>query len=523
MVSGVVRDSQTREPLAGVNVSLLPFGIRPGDPLFPTLKLVADGPGLSFETTTDAAGRYRFSDLPPHRYCLAWRKSEYWRDAGDPCGLRMVRTIAGRDVRLDLTLDRAPTLRGRFVDDSTNAPITGLQLTAKQQTYSSGMRQWVTYFCVNPHKGPGEFEMTQPPRGEFYLEIIPTESEKIAVGAKPGVPQSPFYGRSYYPGVTDIATASPIVLAPGEDRFLEIRLAREQPQTVKIEINAPGAHPDAKVQLALERRSAGYFPPTVAKASVNLRDSAQLEGLSAADYTLVAWTNDGLGGRAGAVRQFSTANRDTNRLTLDLEPALTLRGIVRADQASQGVPDGEWYLSIGPDGRDNPEDNPAVKVKAGGAFEVSGLLPGRYHFYAPPHSGWIASGMTYGAVDAIHHMATLDNASSLAVTMSREFGTVTGSLSDGDGPMDNAMVVLTPEPMPIDAYVNSFPWTDPDENGRYEFKYVAPGRYRVILFYGSTLNSYLDLHALQEHTQGYRDVTVLAGKTTAGVDFAGRR
>ena len=206
-VFSVVRDSQTRQPIEGVTLYLDPYAFRPPDPLFPTLKQVIDVP-LGFETVTDAAGRYRYPDLPPHRYCIGWRKQGYWWPTDSECASTMIRTTARRD----LTLDRAPKLRGRFLDSSTNTPITGLHLTALQQIYAGGMRQWVTYPRGRPGASAGEFEMTLPPRGEFYLEIIPDDTEKIVGRGEPGFPDRPFYGHSYYPGVTDIRAAIPIVL-----------------------------------------------------------------------------------------------------------------------------------------------------------------------------------------------------------------------------------------------------------------------------------------------------------------------
>jgi hypothetical protein len=71
--------------------------------------------------------------------------------------------------------------------------------------------------------------------------------------------------------------------------------------------------------------------------------------------------------------------------------------------------------------------------------------------------------------------------------------------------------------------IYTFPWTHLDEDGRYEFKHVVPGRYRVIPFYGSTLKLYHDLPALREHAQGYQEVNVLPGKTITGVNFASGR
>jgi hypothetical protein len=238
---------------------------------------------------------------------------------------------------------------------------------------------------------------------------------------------------------------------------------------------------------------------------------------------LVAWSDDGLGGRIGSVLRFSTTDLEVGHVKLDLEPALRLRGFVSASPESGGAPNGSGYLYLGSDERVNPEFSAQVAIRAGGAFEIAGLLPGKYHLSVNALSGWIVSKMEIGAVDAVHQTFTFDNVSRLGVTLSRGFGAVTGSLTEGNAPRDNAVVVLAPEPIPKDAWLNTFPWTHLDENGRYEFNYIVPGRYRVIPFYGSTLNLYHDLSALREHAHGYREVNVLPGKTVAGVNFASQQ
>ncbi len=162
-IYGVVRDPQTQMPIEGARVYLAPFALRLPDPLFPTLKPVTDS-FIGFETTTDASGRYRFSGLPAHRYCLSTRKEGYWWVYDDMCQVGMVRTAPGRNLERDLTLDRAPVLRGRLVDNVTGAPIAGLRVVTLQNVFSGGIRQWISYYGMKPGKGPGEFEI-QPPWG----------------------------------------------------------------------------------------------------------------------------------------------------------------------------------------------------------------------------------------------------------------------------------------------------------------------------------------------------------------------
>src|SRR5262249_48039083 len=140
---------------------------------------------------------------------------------------------------------------------------------------------------------------------------------------------------------------------------------------------------DGRIELALERRSVGYYPHTLVRASVRATDPIELDGLSAAKYTLIAWTNDGGSGRMGVVRQFSPGNLEATSLKLNLEPTLTLRCIVREDSRSEDVTIGVWYFSMRAAGRENPDEGYSqVKIEGASAFSVSGLFPGEYQVYA---------------------------------------------------------------------------------------------------------------------------------------------
>jgi hypothetical protein len=376
-----------------------------------------------------------------------------------------------------------------------------------------------------PGNAPGEFEITGLPSEAFYyIEIVPDENESIVVQMEPAKSSPSFYGRSFYPGVADIGMATPIVLGPGENRQLEIRLPKRQPGIVPIEITAPGDVPEANIELALERKSLpGWYPKVVAKATVRNHNSITLEGLSEGSYTLFARSVAAGAGPIGAVRQFSGSDRTIGQLKLNLEPLLKLKGVVHVDPKSADsqtpAPGGYLYLGC----NDQPEGTINVKITAGTTFEIDGLRPGQYFLASNATPGWVISKMEFGKADAVHQMFTLDDASVLDVTLTRGFGAVKGSLTKGNKPVDNAMVVLVPEPIPEDAWVNSFPWNHLDENGNYEFKFVVPGRYRVIPFYGNSLDRYHDLAAIREHAQGYHDVTVLSGKTISDVNFVIQR
>ncbi len=341
---------------------------------------------------------------------------------------------------------------------------------------------------------------------------MPDTAETFVSRTENGDTPRSFYGRSYYPGVTDLAAATPLSLAPGENRFLEIRVGTREPKTVAIDIS--GVSKGARVQLALERRTPGYFPPTIAKGSVNAGDPVEIQGLSEAEYTLIAWSAGETGSRVGAIRRFSPVT--VSRVDLTLEPTLTLQGVVRGEAPSPAAPVGDWNISLKSDDTENPDEGSSyVRLGSDETFRIPGLMPGRYQVYASAPPGWVVSKIQYGSLDAIHQIFTLHAGTTpLVVTLTRQFGAVAGRLTDRKGPVDNAMVVLVPQPMPENAYVYSFPWTALDENGRYEFREVPSGRYRVIPFYGSTLPSYHDLAALRQHAKGYVDLEILPGKVS---------
>ena len=519
-VFGVVRDSQTQQPIEGVRLYLMPYAFHPPDPLFPTLKLMTDVPP-GFETLTDAAGRYRYPDLPPRRYGITAFKQGYQTQRGPG----IIRTMAAHDLQSDFTIDRVASIRGRFLDHTTNAPIAGLRINLVMEEPAGSTHYGIMFAVDKPGKAPGEFEITGlPSRALYYIEIVPDKSESIAVQTKTAESSPALYGRCFYPGVADIGMATPIVLGPGEDRQLEIRLPKRQPGIVPVEITAPDDVPEAGIELSLERKSLpGWYPKIVAKATVRNHDSITLEGLSEGPYTLVARSVAAGAGPIGVVRQFSGSDRQIGQLKLNLEPMLKLKGNVHVDPKSADsqtpVPGGYLYLGS----NDQPEGAISVKITAGATFEIDGLRPGQYFLSSNAAPGWVISKMEFGKADAVHQMFTLDDVSVLDVTLTRGFGTVEGSLTGGNKPVDNAMVVLVPEPLPEDAWVNSFPWNNLDENGNYEFKFVVPGRYRIIPFYGSNLDRSHELAAIREHAQGYHDVTVLSGKTISNVNFAIQR
>lgn len=230
---GVVRDAATQKPIEGVSLLLAPYAFGPGDQqLFPALHTTLHSQ-FGFLAKTDAEGKYRFEDLPAHRYCLRWKKDGYLRQPTDlSCQKTLVRTPGDRDQEWNLTLENAPSLRVRLTDDLTDEPIDDMQIIVENKL-PSGRFGW-TMCCWSRRIRAGEYEVQNPPPGKLYLRFKPDPTVKGQARAMANA-----YGSGYYPNVALLSEATPLELAPGENRVLYIRLRTgampEEPVTSAIQ------------------------------------------------------------------------------------------------------------------------------------------------------------------------------------------------------------------------------------------------------------------------------------------------
>jgi hypothetical protein len=441
VVYGVVRDAETQQPIEGVSVALSPYGLLPKDyGLFPSLHLDWTDISHAFQAKSDAAGRYRFEDLPAFRYCLTWRKDGYSAPLFDPsCQNTMLRTEGGREVEKDLTMQRAPSLSVRVLDDATGMPIDGMRV-AVQFKYGPTDQQWAMC-CWSRRVQPGLYKVPQPPPAKLYLmfNVDPAASPRDKAAATA-------YGISYFPGVATLAEAIPVEFAPGEARVLEVRLRRQA------------------VLVAPEKSPVQSVPDLPQPATVK-----------------------------------------------EVSPQVTVKGVALMDLSPGEPADGWAYLYF-------RGGDPTVRITGGQPFEFR-IIPGGTGVGSNAAPGWIVSRITYGGQDVTDRNFQLDDRHTLVVTLSRKYGTVNGTIRDGVAPMDNAWVVLVPDPL-VNRRLESIPWRNLDENGGYEFNLVPPGRYRVVTFYDDTLQLYRDLDAMRAHAKGYKEVVVGPKQTVSGVDFS---
>jgi hypothetical protein len=137
-----------------------------------------------------------------------------------------------------------------------------------------------------------------------------------------------------------------------------------------------------------------------------------------------------------------------------------------------------------------------VAVDADGAFRIRGVLPGRYLAYVEPmlNNDYIREVRVNSSVSASQVIDLTNGASAtkISIVLSEAGGAVAGRVIDRDGTAaaGSVVVFLASRPADLRTYLDV---AVPDgrtavvgTSGRYAFKAVVPGKYRLLALNGET-------------------------------------
>ena len=214
--------------------------------------------------------------------------------------------------------------------------------------------------------------------------------------------------------------------------------------------------------------------------------------------------------------------RDVNDVHITLQPGLTVSGRVELEGGTGPAPSlTRMSVTLTPVGQtrttgDVGQPMPGP-VDANGMFTVRGLLPGRYtvSIAAGAPAGYTMKSAVFGGIDVLDHPFDLNGTqqpSGGLVTLSTKTTDVTGMVQDASGqPMPGVTVIA----FPLDERF----WTPnsrriqgvrPATDGRYGFKNLPAGEYRVIAVLDAEPGQWFD-PAFLRSLGGFVTLSVMEG------------
>ena len=300
-VSGTVLEAGSNAPVAGAQVTLMSFALRP-QPSRPPEPLVA---------TTDQNGRYRFDALEPGRYRVSVQKAGFATMLGP--GLPEATLKAGeRKTDLNVTIQRGAVIVGRVLDEN-GEPIANANVVAWRRppvpngAVAPARPELVPAGSASQTNDLGEFRLFGLAPGDVYVQATSRPDFGRSASPRPTVPLA-----TYFPGTADVVGAMPITLAAGQTSGdITIRMVSASAFQVSGVVTDEGGRPieNALVRLLLERTPGEPPMPFMGRMQSARSDKAgkfTISGVVNGSYTLLAIapvllsTRDaGRGGAAG--------------------------------------------------------------------------------------------------------------------------------------------------------------------------------------------------------------------------------
>jgi hypothetical protein len=472
---------------------------------------------LTRTAVTDTDGRFSVAELPVGRFTVTATK------AGHPTmsfGARQpFRTGAGvflaegESVDTSFRLPRGAVITGTVRDEHGN-PMPDVPLMAWLVRTSLGGQRTLDFSTPEPQTfisdDRGQYRVFGLPAGEYvvgttwYFRGVGPDARMPGVAdyqaafapqqPRPPEPARPNpaqfnYAQLFAPSALDPLATPSVRLAAGEEiGGIDILMQFIQKARIEGDIVYPDGKP-APTRLLISRQSSVSALNSASESPGLQTGRVASGGLSPGPYTVFAEVPATADAPAlWASQDVNLAPGETTSVTLTLQEAVAMSGTLVFEGKSP-LP-GDLTRVVTSFQRQGPVwARPSVRTNAEGRFTATGIVPGRYLITASVPAGnattgpvWRVASVRLGDEDVTDRPQDLGpGAGAVTITFTDVVTELSGRLIGESGePTAGYFVIAMPEDraywLPQSRRIVS---TRPDGQGRYTFRGLPPGRYRI--------------------------------------------
>jgi protocatechuate 3,4-dioxygenase beta subunit len=474
-ISGVVRDSISGAPKPNVNISAA---------------------GVS--TTTDSQGNYTLRGLKPGRVQI----SATVQGAPLPT-IKAVGLLGGQDLTgADIRVPSMASISGRITGEDEK-PLAGITVWLVGKEYAFGALRYIYSGSATTDEG-GRYALRRVPPARGFLLLARKEAATLKpVSAAPADlnMREPVLAPAYYPGVTAMEAAVPLILGPGENReHVDMKMPRSPSYCIEgtvrsatgsspVEFGISEAQPVGMNGLSLLDIQTSRGAEFVNRSGSSPHGRAGADGkirvcdLHPGSYELSSDSRDGFG-----IRTATISDHDVGDVLVVAEPAVPVSGEIVWDGAAPGTPNSDGIRILYGQARTNM------------LVPVGAPIPGAFKFRTPIFkddyvlgvvglpAGAYLKDITYGGhsiMNALFHPGAAAEPAVVRFVVARDGGRVMVNVADGEGkPVNDADVVAMPAGADSEAALASvLVWGRTDPKGAWTSEAIPPGKYYLIAGY----------------------------------------
>lgn len=461
----------------------------------------------------DGEGHFQIEGLPPGMVTVSAQKPGYFspqelRGRADN-GLVTVGTTDS--VVLKLTPQSA--ISGR-ITDATGQPIEHMPVRLTAKPLREGRKHWEPRGQKQTDED-GRYRFANLMPGTYYLAAGPSSDDThlLAGTERPKTG----YASMYYPGVPDLASASPIQLAAGQHAEADFSMSAGPVYHVTGTVAGYPPHQGVGVMFLSQSGDDLSLP-----ARFNMETGGfDVDSVPPGGYVVKAFSQ---GGPDQPLRGEAHLNvvASVENLHLVLGPAISIPVVVRMESrassnpgtgaaATQGPPLSVRLLSTDPTA---PESYSIVRNNSGTYSAVlQNVEPGKYSVDLIPWSTWYVQSAQYGQTNLLYDDLSIASAGQIypmEIVLRDDGATLTGTVKSPDGTGAQATVVAVPEPA---SRVSAKVAYSSLQNG-FTFNGLAPGEYLIYAFDYADRLEYSNPDVLQAYASQAAHVTLAPNQKT---------
>jgi hypothetical protein len=443
----------------------------------------------TFSGVTDVGGRFEVQGIDPGRYRLRVIRNGYvtqeygQRTPNDPGTILAL--SPGQDLKdLLFRLPPAAVIAGRIQNENGDA-LPWVRVNALRATYLRGKRTLSSEVTVVTND-LGEYRLFGLRPGRYFLSATYRPGQRLEANEEDE--DSDRSGKSgyvptYYPGTPDPARATAFTIKTGDEiPSMDFLLEPTTVYSIRGRVNNFGSRRNPNgVILILEARSSGLgWSVPARQAIVDKPDGVfEIQNVLPGSYMLSAFLFDE-GRRYQARQSIDITNFDVEGLQLTPLPGMDVRGQVVWDPKPSLEKDA-LILSVRP--ADSAfQFGAQARVASNGAFSLRDVPESLYRLSSTGQSqDCYLKSIRYTGMEISDDEFNVirGTQATLEVTISSRGAHVQGLVKDADGlPTPGVWVVLVPDEARRNEF-HLFKQRTTDQYGRFDFRGIAPGDYKL--------------------------------------------